>query len=145
MNIVTYQLIGMLPQPIIIISMFARIRKGFRLSHKLTILLTCRTGRLSWARSPGWGQHWGWRCPPSRHCHCSLPSWGGCWYCCVCIYRCSVIVSVHNRQCDMYTTVQYSTVQVTSPPGVVHSTMGKEGWIEEGKQTLWPRCWDGQW
>ena len=30
-----------------------------------------------------------------------------------------MIVSVHNTQCDMYTTVQYSTVQVTSPPGTV--------------------------
>ena len=47
-----------------------------------------------------------------------------------------MIVSVHNEQFDMYGTVQYSAVQVTSPPGTVHSTMGKEGRMEEGKQTL---------
>ena len=48
---------------------------------------------------------------------------------------------MNSVTCTVYSTVQYSTGDLTS----WHSTMGKEGWIEEGKQTLWPRCWDGQW
>ena len=48
-----------------------------------------------------------------------------------------MIVSVHNEQCDMYGAVQYSTVQVTSPPGTVQWER-RDGLRKESRQNYDP-------
>ena len=44
-----------------------------------------------------------------------------------------MIVSVHNEQCDMYGTVQYSTGDLTSWHSTMYNGKGRMGWRKESR------------